>query len=177
MGPGDPDLDLDESVHLLSLYDDDVNLFEQNDLRVNCSWACPVIFRQNYKNLYASFKNSNTNITSWLADSGASFHFTEHLSDFHYYRRLKHCHQVQTAAKGTRLEIVGVGSVLLEYRNPGDSKACMVLIKPVFHIPGMNSRLLSIGQFLRDGYMIQGNLNHMTISKIGSEIKFTPIVP
>src|ERR1700709_442793 len=40
MGPGDPDLDLDESVKILSLIKNDTNLFEQNAPWVICSRAC-----------------------------------------------------------------------------------------------------------------------------------------
>ena len=97
--------------------------------------------------MYAQNKMSREKQTLWLLDSGASLHFTHDINDFIEYSPLKEELTVVTANGRTRA--TGVGTVLL---NCGTQR---VRISPVYYIPELTSRLLSMGEFLREGLTVK----------------------
>ena len=134
-----------------------------------------ILFR-NEIHYFMHFSNcvncSNNENKPWILDSGASLHFTHEISDFSYYRPLTTGHFVQTAAKGKTLQILGVGTVIISHLI--NEKKELKIIRPVFYIPDMDTRLLSMGTFLSQGYMLSGNVHKIDLTKNNKMIQFSP---
>lgn len=107
--------------------------------------------------MYAQNKMSREKQTLWLLDSGASLHFTHDINDFIEYGPLREEMTVVTA--NGRTHATGAGTVLL---NCGTERVC---ISPVYYIPELTSRLLSMGEFLREGLIVKGSATHVTLIK------------
>ena len=86
----------------------------------------------------------------WILDSGASKHFTPYQDDLDEYVEFGVPEPLGTATKGAQLSIVGKGKILLQQRGSGDAYH----VAPVYYVPGMDRRLLSIGQFRKAGLEI-----------------------
>ena len=105
-------------------------------------------------------KAPNKRVSVWLLDSGASRHFTYDMSDFVHYETLEHKQGVQTA-NGHVVYCLGKGTVVL--RTDGNSP---VIVHPVYYIPDLSTKLLSLGELLKDGLSMCGTarclelLNH-----------------
>jgi hypothetical protein len=104
----------------------------------------------------------------WLLDSGASFHFTNNMDDFAKYSPLKKPVYVATATSTTG--VIGVGTVILNYESQ------VVRLAPVYYIPELNCRLISMGTLLRDGMIAHGNAKHINILTESNQVflKFRP---
>ncbi|KAE8697223.1 hypothetical protein F3Y22_tig00110627pilonHSYRG00093 [Hibiscus syriacus] len=76
--------------------------------------------------------------SSWIVDSGASFHVTPHRSFFSSYRS----DDFGTVKMGNqyRSKIVGIGDIILT-----TSTGCKLILKDVRHIPTMRLNLISAG--------------------------------
>ena len=109
----------------------------------------------------------NKNVCSkkavWLLDSGASLHFTNKLSDFADYSPLTEEIIVTTANGKTTAK--GKGTVILRCEGQRNGAGATVRIAPVYYMPELTSRLLSMGEFLRDGLSVKGSLNSITLVK------------
>jgi hypothetical protein len=103
-------------------------------------------------------------------------HFTNDINDFSYYEPMKTKQIVQTAAKDKSLQIAGMGVVTVDYFIDKDGKRVRKtkLIKPVFYMPEMDTRLLSLGVFLLEGYSVNSRYNNIIITKGSSELIFRP---
>ena len=80
---------------------------------------------------------------TWLLDSGASMHFTHDMNDFVEYVPLDDQFTISTANGVTAVE--GYGTVILNC--PDNVGRTTVRITPVFYIPDLTLRLLSMGEF------------------------------
>jgi hypothetical protein len=98
------------------------------------------------------------NSQNWLLDSGATWHFTHSLSDFISYEDLKDALIVQTASKP--IFIKGSGAVLIKHEvtNKHRKKTITTVLHPVYYIPVITTRLLSLGVFLQEGMHVYGNV-------------------
>jgi hypothetical protein len=90
----------------------------------------------------------------WMLDSGASRHFTFDINDFVSYETIDTI-PVRTATSFT--SIVGKGTVILEVNGQ------IVRISPVYHIPDLSSRLMSLGQFLKSGLFSRGSAREISL--------------
>ena len=83
-----------------------------------------------------------------MLDSGASRYFTFNINDYVDYETMAEV-PVRTANSFTK--IIGKGTIITTV----DEKT--VRINPVYHIPDLSCRLLSLGQFLRNGLFSRGS--------------------
>jgi len=105
----------------------------------------------------------------WMLDSGASRHFTWNMDDFVDFEYLSEP-IVATTANGVA-HITGKGTVLLNAPVNSDArdfekhgaKFSTVKLHPVYFMPELTTRLLSLGQFLRDGLTVQGSLSQLVL--------------
>ena len=98
--------------------------------------------------------------TVWIMDSGASKHFTNELSDFAEYTPLKNGPRLSTAAKKAPLQVKGEGTVFLTHEiTKSNGMKCRVITHfyPVFYVPGMSLRLMSMGELLVNGHTVIGD--------------------
>jgi hypothetical protein len=113
----------------------------------------------------------------WLLDSGASSHFTYSLNDFIEYEDIKTPIFVQTASKP--IHIKGKGAVLITHKilHKGHIKKCTTRLYPVFYIPEITGRLLSVGEFLQQGLRVYGDTRAMILRRENSTVPFIQCVP
>ena len=98
----------------------------------------------------SNIKSSSS--ATWLLDSGASLHFTNSLADFVEYYPLNEEIIVSTANGHSAAE--GSGTVILHCETAQDGARAAVRIAPVYYMPELTSRLLSMGEFLLDGLTV-----------------------
>lgn len=103
-----------------------------------------------------------------MLDSGASQHFTNNLKDYSTYRELVP-HVKAITANGV-VEITHKGIITLRPMNRQRIK-----LSPVLYMPGLTTRLISMGQLLQDGFeLMTGNASAITLRKGSDLIKFLP---
>lgn len=95
-----------------------------------------------------------------LADSGASLTFTNDRSDLSEYETIDDNELiVQTASKSNPLRVRGKGAVFISHfvEIRGKQVEKISRLYPVFYIPGLSIRLLSIGSLLNQGLLLRGS--------------------
>jgi len=99
----------------------------------------------------------------WLLDSGASMHFTGQRSDLVDAFKLAQPLMIQTANNITQVEEAGTVFIThtVHLRN---SKAYekTTRLQPVYYLNGLNTRLLSMGEFLNNEQLIFGDQRQLT---------------
>jgi hypothetical protein len=121
----------------------------------------------NYKNRFiacnssycVNCNNKKLNDLTFLGDSGTSQTFTSEISDFSTYEKITNSPQVQTADKKTVMHIVGKGTVFITHEVETDSGKISTqsgAFHPVYYIPGLSARLLSVGLLLSGGLSLRG---------------------
>jgi hypothetical protein len=98
---------------------------------------------------------SETDKTLWMLDSGASRHFTYDINDFIVYEAIPEHIEVLTATTTTK--IVGMGTVIIKTERGAHR------ISPVWYIPELTTRLLSLGQFLQSGLSLRGSARAISL--------------
>jgi hypothetical protein len=86
--------------------------------------------------------------------------FTSKISDFPIYEKITNSPQVQTADKKTVMHVVGKGTVFITHEAKTDSGKISTqsgALHPVYHIPGLSARLLSVGSLLAGGLSLRGD--------------------
>ena len=94
----------------------------------------------------------------WILDSGASLHFTNDIDDFIDYEVLEGNKMVHTA--NSVAHMVGRGMIMLALAT-GE----VVRIYPVYHIPSLTCKLLSMGMFLQNGLTVLGSLQKISLEE------------
>jgi len=94
----------------------------------------------------------------WMLDSGASLHFTGDINDFVEYSPIENGIEVLTATSSAQIR--GKGTVILVLSTGG-----AVRIHPVFYVPGLNVKLLSLGTFLQKGDQCTGTDRSIQVMK------------
>ena len=130
---------------------------------MNDESCCPLLSELNAE--------ENLNKVSWILDSGASLHYTGDINDFVEYVPLEKPIKAATATT-TSTDIIGVGTVLMII----EGSEHMIRVAPVYFIPDLSSRLLSLGVFLRrSGFTTKGDNQHIAVLQDGQEfITFHP---
>ena len=106
---------------------------------------------------------------TWMLDSRASCHFTNNMNDFvEYEENVGPERVVRTANSST--SIAGKGTVIFTVNNE------RVRLYPVFYIPDLNNRLLSLGQFHRSGLSSRGDA-HAIVLYDGNDEVFLSFYP
>ena len=111
----------------------------------------------------------------FLGDSGASLSFTPERSDFSTYEEIRDGPQVQTADENTQMRIIGKGTIFITHEaedSLGKFTTRNGALHPVYHIPGLSTRLLSIGSLLVGGLSLRGDEAKMNFYS-GHEIVMT----
>jgi transposase InsO family protein len=113
----------------------------------------------------------------WLLDSGASSHFTHNLDDFLEYGDIKSPIVVKTASKPVHIK--GKGAVLIthEVKYKGYTKERITRLYPVFYIPEITGRLLSVGELLQRGLRVYGDAQSLVLHRKGSPVPLIQGVP
>ena len=113
----------------------------------------------------------------WLLDSGASSHFTHSLNDFIEYEDIKTPIFVQTASQP--IHIKGRGAVLITHNiiHRGHTIKRTTRLYPVFYIPEITGRLLSVGEFLQQGLRVYGDTRAMILRKENSTVPLIQCMP
>ena len=106
---------------------------------------------------------------TWMLDSGASCHFTNNINNFVEYEENVGPEQVVRTAKGST-SIAGKGTVIFTVNDE------QVRLYPVFYIPDLNDRLLSLGQFHRSGLSSRGDACTIVLYN-GNNEKFLTFYP
>ena len=122
-------------------------------------------------------QSSATGSVRWLLDSGASSHFTHSLQDFIEYEDIKQPICVQTASRP--IHIKGKGAVLITHtiRHKGHDRKRTTRLYPVFYIPEITGRLLSVGEFLQQGLRVYGDTRAMILRRENSTVPLIQCMP
>jgi len=94
-----------------------------------------------------------------MLDSGASSHFSPVFSDFVSFFPFRKPLKANTASPANPLLILGAGAVLLQHTIVQNKKIKVkyLRIELVLFVPRITARLLSLGQFLKEGMHVYGN--------------------
>ena len=104
-------------------------------------------------------KVRNEHDIDFLADSSASLSFMPHQHDLTESETIiDDGMKVQTASKDNQLKIVGKGLVFFSHfvKDKGRILQKEGCLYPVFYIPGLSIRLLSVSSLLNDGLELRG---------------------
>ena len=111
--------------------------------------------------------------TLWMLDSGASSHFTFDKNDFIEYTPFSRDERIPVKTASDLIYVEGHGAVLLKHK----VKNMLVTTRlwPVSHIPQINSRILSMGDFLNQGMTVNGD--HQSISLCNKTQPIITVIP
>ena len=142
--------------------------------RANDHSNVPAVTRTCYESLF--YPSHNTSLfccplsvnedhfeATWMLDSGASCHFTNNISDFVEYEENVGPERVVRTANGSTT-IAGKGTVIFTVNNE------RIRLYPVFYIPDLNDRLLSLGQFHRSGLSSRGDAHTIVLYNGNDEV-------
>ena len=108
-------------------------------------------------------KNKRQDLIELLADSSASLNFTHERSNLSEFQEVHDDDfNVQTAMKSPPLAVKGVGCMFLATSvTSGSRSKRLICLYPVFYVPGINHRFLSVGTLLNQGLMLRGSSSHL----------------
>jgi len=103
--------------------------------------------------------NSKSNFIEWIVDSGASVHFTDNKADFSDPRFFdeKNWPKAQTANGAAAIHGHSTVFVKTWVDNTNSQTATISRLSPVFYMPGIGIRLLSMGLLLKGNMQIKGD--------------------
>ena len=107
--------------------------------------------------------NKKYNLIELLADSSTSLNFTHERSDLSEFQEVyDDDFNVQTATKSPPLAVKGVGCMFLTISVTSRTRSeNLICLYPVFYVPGINHRFLSVGTLLNQGLMLRGSSSHL----------------
>ena len=129
------------------------NCIINNSLSADCSKCKKGDAMRSTKDLLKKVLGDNS--IEFIGDSGASATFTYSLDDFIEYKELDEGLEARTANKGIPLKIKGKGTVLLRHKVE-KGRTVVIRLNPVYYIPGLSMRLLTIGEWLQQGCTLRG---------------------
>ena len=108
-------------------------------------------------------KNKRQDLIELLADSSTLLNFTHEQSNLSEFQEVHdEDFDVQTAAKSPPLAVKGVGCMfLMTSATSGSRSKKLICLYPVFYVPGINHRFLSVGTLLNQGLMLRGSLSRL----------------
>ena len=101
------------------------------------------------------------NEATWMLDSGALWHFTYDANDF---VELEAIPPVPIYTANGRTDITGKGTVIFTV----DERT--IRVYPVYHVPDINTRLLSLGQCIQSGLHLRGSAREITLTQRQEEV-------
>jgi len=103
--------------------------------------------------------NSKSNFIEWIVDSGASVHFTDNKADFSDLRFFdeKDRPKAQTANGAAAIHSHGTVFVKTWVDSTNPQMVTISRLSPVFYMPGIGIRLLSMGLLLKGNMQIKGD--------------------
>ena len=109
----------------------------------------------------------------WILDLDMSLHFLGDKSDFVTFKVLAMPLPIYTA-NGSTL-ITGKGTVILKHLS-SQNKEVTTIVNMVFFCKNLTCRLLSLGAFLQEKFIVTGNKDHVTVNSVGNanSITFKP---
>ena len=113
--------------------------------------------------------NEDQSEATWMLDSGASCHFTNDINDFVEFEENVGPEWVVRTANGST-SIAGKGTVIFTVNGE------RVRLYPVFYIPDLNDRLLSLGQFHQSGLSSRGSARSIVLYN-GNDEEFLSFYP
>jgi hypothetical protein len=102
-----------------------------------------------------------------MADSGTSQCFTHSQSDLTEFEVLDNNELVvKTASKTNSLKIKEKGAWIITHKVTHKGKECTVTsyLYPVYHLPGLTTRLMSVSHLLNDGHELKGSSSSLEFS-------------
>ena len=102
-----------------------------------------------------------------MADRGASECFTHTQSDLSEFEVLNDKDLVvRTASKANSLKIKGKGAWMITHEviHGGKKRLITSCLYPVYYLPGLSHRLLSVGLLLNDGLELKGSSSSLEFS-------------
>ena len=108
-------------------------------------------------------KCKKQDLVELLADSSALLKFTHEQSDLSKFQEVHDDNfDVQTATKSPPLAVKGVGCMFLTTSETSRSRSeKLICLYPVFYVPGINHRFLSMGTLLNQGLMLRGSSSNL----------------
>ena len=108
-------------------------------------------------------KNKKQDLIELLADSSTSLNFTHKRSDLSEFQEVyDDDFNIQTAVKSSPLAVKGVECMfLMTSVTSGSRSKKLIHLYPVFYVPGINHRFLSVGTLLNQGLMLRGSSSHL----------------
>ena len=97
----------------------------------------------------------------WMLNSGASWHFTYDTNDF---IELEAITPLPIYTANGQTEITGKGTVIFMVDR------CTIRVYPIYYIPDIKTRLLSLGQFLQSRLHSRGSAHDITLYKGQEEL-------
>ena len=104
----------------------------------------------------------------WLLDSGASRHFTYDIDDFVEYKPIT---PMPLLTANGRAQAIGQGTVILVLNDRA------IRINGVLYVPGLTTRLLSLGQFHKSGLHSRGNDRQISLYDVNTKKEFVTFYP
>jgi len=132
-------------------------------------YCTPVDLVARNKETCFPLNNETQGQIEWMIDSGASNHFTFDKNDFVEYETITRPIQVQAATATTK--VAGKGTIILI------ANGSAYRIGPVYHVPELNCRLLSLGQFHRSGLYSRGSAREIKLYNEYSGLEFLSFYP
>ena len=149
--------------------------------RANDHSDVPAVTRKYHKNMKYLVPNTSSFVccplcvnedqseATWMLDSGASCHFTNDLNDFvEFEENIGPERVVRTANSSTT--IAGKGTVIFTVNGE------WVRLYPVFYIPDLDDRLLSLGQFHQSRLSSRGSARSIVLYD-GNDEEFLTFYP
>jgi hypothetical protein len=109
---------------------------------------------------------------SWILDSGTSKHFSGELRDFASYQPLIQDETTVVQAASSAINIQGKGAVFISHhvKIQGKIQQRIMRLYPVFYIPEIDHRLLSMGEFIQSGKLIHGSKEQIQIVDLDTKV-------
>ena len=101
----------------------------------------------------ASGEYDNTNMFSWIIDSGATQHMTPHREAFLTYELISN-RKVYLGDNGM-VDAIGMGCIVVEVDVRGQSRS--IRIQDVLHVPKLHANLLSVSKLVSQDLKVQFN--------------------
>jgi len=106
----------------------------------------------------------------WIMDSGASIHFTGKESDFSDLQMFPIDKRPPVSTANGQASVHGHGTIFVEnsVTQNGKSKTHVTRFHPVYFMPGVSVRLMSMGQLLKGNMRVQGDEKSLTFLSKGN---------
>ena len=109
-----------------------------------------------------------------MLDSGASHYYTFKLDDFDWLDYLPKDKCVPVAMANDITYVEAIGQVTIYHIN-SSSQQCSTIVENMNYIPSLTVQLLSLGQFLKEGYIVTGDNKSIVLTK--NKIKALHFLP